>query len=91
MRVENGRIPDLTTFGKICRWMEVDPASFLDYRRPNPSASAADDVVQPVQISAHLRVDQTPKPETIQALSKMILIALKRQEKPEATAIDDGV
>ncbi len=94
MRVENGRVPDVTTFGKICKWLEVDPGSFLDFRRPDSSSGAAesDDMVQPIQISAHLRVDQTPKPETIEALSKMILIALQKQEKPETTAIiDDDV
>lgn len=93
MRVENGRIPDVTTFGKICKWLEVDPGSFLDFSRPDstPGDVAGDNVVQPIQISAHLRADQTPKPETIEALSKMILIAHKRQEKPEATAIDDDV
>jgi transcriptional regulator with XRE-family HTH domain len=25
MRVEAGRIPDVGTFGKICRWLGVDP------------------------------------------------------------------
>src|SRR6267154_6458518 len=29
MRIESGRIPDVETFGKICRWLQVDPGTFL--------------------------------------------------------------
>jgi len=29
MRVESGRIPDVETFGKICKWLKKDPAEFL--------------------------------------------------------------
>ena len=28
-RVERGLMPDLETFGKICRWLKVDPAEVL--------------------------------------------------------------
>lgn len=91
MRIENGRIPDVTTFGNICKWLEVNPGSFLGFGRSNSGFGAEDsnDTLQPIQISAHFRADQTPKPETIEALSTMILIALKKQEKPETTELDD--
>ena len=28
-RIEAGKMPDLQTFGKLCRWLEIDPASLL--------------------------------------------------------------
>ena len=28
MRVENGRIPDVATFGKLCNWLGENPADF---------------------------------------------------------------
>src|SRR6266581_3880065 len=31
MRVENGRIPDIETFGKLCHWLRLDPGSFLGF------------------------------------------------------------
>lgn len=30
-RVENGQMPDLANFTKICRWLEVDPARVLGF------------------------------------------------------------
>jgi len=38
-RVENGQLPDLQTFSKMCRWLDTDPGAFLGYptkqkRRP---------------------------------------------------------
>ena len=29
-RIENGGIPDLQTFGKVCRWLGADPATLLE-------------------------------------------------------------
>ena len=28
-RIESGKMPDLQTFGKLCRWLGADPASLL--------------------------------------------------------------
>lgn len=79
MRVESGRVPDLETFGKICRWLNEDPGIFLGFRpMPAPGRSAEGDEV-PLLASAHLRADATSKPETVSALAKMILLAAKRQ------------
>ena len=91
MRVENGRTPDLSTFGKICKWVQVDPASFLDFDKPDQLHTTFESTTEPVQISAHFRADQTPRPETIHALSQMILLAIKKQGKAETTALDDDV
>ena len=31
-RIESGKMPDLQTFGKLCRWLGVDPAALLDVK-----------------------------------------------------------
>jgi transcriptional regulator with XRE-family HTH domain len=77
MRVESGRTPDLETFGKLCKWLKIDPAEFLGtdpaIRKKLPSEQAH------VVITSHLKADKTPKPETVQALAQMVLIAMSTQ------------
>jgi len=81
MRVENGRIPDLTTFGKLCHWLKVEPGSFLGFEHARPQEA-------PLAVSAHLKAEATPKPETLAALAQMILIASRRQPGPKETPAD---
>ena len=76
MRVENGRIPDVETFGKLCLWLGVDPGSFLGFQ-PKPEAGATELAL--TSISVHCKTDQTPQPATVQALAQMMLLALKMQ------------
>ena len=78
MRVENGRIPDVTTFGKICKWLEVDPGNFLGFNKSDTDTSDKAAGMQPgLLVSAHLKADQTPDPDTVRALANMILWAAK--------------
>jgi transcriptional regulator with XRE-family HTH domain len=92
LRVESGRIPDVSTFGKICKWLEVDPGSFLGFESStsSPKAETAKEP-QPLFVSAHLKADQTPKPETVSALAKMILFAVRSQRGTEEVAEDADV
>lgn len=80
LRVEGGRIPDVATFGKICNWLELAPGTFL----------GADEAVKTtgatrfggrLLVSAHMKVDLTPQPETIRALAEMILLAANAQDE----------
>ena len=66
-RVENGKLPDLETFSKVCRWLKIDPGEVLGVKG---AASSQDRIV-----SAHLRADKTQSPEAAQALAEMILAA----------------
>ena len=75
LRVEGGRIPDVATFGKICHWLRLDPSVFLGGEESPKNKRGPQDLGQRLQISAHLKVDQTPQPETIKALAEMILLA----------------
>lgn len=60
-RVENGHVPDLETFEKICRWLGEDPNNFL--------------AVQPAGFSAAIqfRKKGAVKKETADALGELIL------------------
>lgn len=65
-RVENGHMPDLETFAKICRWLDRDPREFLGLEGDsNPKPQAV----------VHFRKKKTVAPETARALGELILAA----------------
>jgi transcriptional regulator with XRE-family HTH domain len=72
MRVENGRIPDVTTFGKICKWMGTDPGSFLGFETTKTAVTS---------VSSHFRSDKTPDSDTVRALAQMVLFTLESQPR----------
>ena len=77
-RVERGFMPDLDTFSKICRWLNVNPGTVLGHK---PQTT------QRVRASVHFKKDHTIRPETAKALGMMILQAqraLKIQEEQES-------
>lgn len=65
-RVENGNVPDLATFAKICRWLEVDPAQFLGVKTSSQERQGA---------VVHFRKKKTVAPETANSLGALILAA----------------
>jgi transcriptional regulator with XRE-family HTH domain len=84
MRVEGGRIPDVTTFGKICNWLKIDPGSFLGFEPAAPDESPIpQNSLAPLTVGAHLKADRTPKQETVHALAQMILFAASSQRGTE--------
>ena len=64
-RIENGQIPDLETFSKICRWLNIDPSEILGFK-PND---------QPATAAVHFRKEGTLKPATGASLGKLIVAA----------------
>ena len=84
-RVENGQQPDLNTFQKLCQWLEIDPAEFLDAgsTRLADSTSAA-----VATATAHLRAKREISPELARALGEMILRA--QDMYPDDPATDDS-
>jgi hypothetical protein len=87
MRVENGRIPDIETFGKLCNWLKIDPGSFLGFQNEDGAASPSNESA--VSLSAHFRAERTPEPATVNALAKMILLAVNSQRSSEVLQEDD--
>jgi transcriptional regulator with XRE-family HTH domain len=70
-RVENGRLPDLDTFSKVCRWLKIDPSEILGCQTP-----AGKEIAQGQKmVFAHLRAEKTQSTEIAQALAEMILAA----------------
>lgn len=77
IRVESGRVPDVETFGKICRWLGKDPGDFLGF----PAATEGAAPSELIEIAAHLRAERDPQPATVNALARMILAATQRQRQ----------
>jgi len=66
-RVERGHLPDVETFGRICKWLGVDPGEVLGTRQESsrPIASA----------QTHFRKNQAVNPKTAAALGNLIVKA----------------
>lgn len=67
-RVENGKQPDLATFEKLCRWLEINPSDVL-------GSSDVPHSGHPAIATAHLKARRQIRPELAQALGEMILRA----------------
>ena len=67
-RVENGHMPDLATFAKICKWLDRDPREFL-------GLEIADAESRPQRAVVHFKKKRTVSVETATALGELILAA----------------
>jgi transcriptional regulator with XRE-family HTH domain len=65
-RVENGHMPDLETFAKVCGWLERDPNEFLGLE-----TAPASEALPTAQV--HLRKKKTVSKETAESLGALIL------------------
>ncbi|MEQ8560393.1 MAG: helix-turn-helix transcriptional regulator [Cyclobacteriaceae bacterium] len=63
-RIEQGKVPDVDTFMKLCDWLQVSADTFFN----NTSQKA-------VQVNAHLRAEKELPPNTVNALIKLINLA----------------
>jgi transcriptional regulator with XRE-family HTH domain len=67
-RVENGNMPDLATFAKLCKWLDCDPREFMEMGTTSNDDKADRAIV-------HFKKKKTIKPETATALGELILAA----------------
>ena len=65
-RVENGKIPDLETFGKICSYLGDDPSIYLGL----PSSYSSQPKAQ-----VHFKKEAAIEQKSALALSEMIMLA----------------
>jgi transcriptional regulator with XRE-family HTH domain len=67
-RVENGHMPDLKTFARLCKWLNRDPREFLGMETAVTTADRPKTVV-------HFKKKKTVHVETAKALGELILAA----------------
>ena len=84
-RIESGKMPDLLTFGKICRWLGEDPASLLGVPR-HPRGDQG-----PMMAAAHLKADREVVPATARALANAIIRAQRRLADPPGGVGGEGL
>lgn len=73
-RIEQGKVPDLDTFLKICEWLGVTPSDFTS----EASVSEGD---HKTKVLYHLRVDRNLDPEIVESIAKMIEFAYDNSGK----------
>jgi transcriptional regulator with XRE-family HTH domain len=85
-RIENGNIPDLDTFIRVCRWLGVSPDTFI-IGETNLDASqlSSESESRKMLIKAHLRAERTLDPKTVEALVRMIELAYEQSERGDIT------
>jgi transcriptional regulator with XRE-family HTH domain len=68
-RIEQGKIPDVDTFIRICKWLNVPTDTFIlsDSKKKSPSTKD--------QVVAHLRAERELSKDTVNMLIKMIDMA----------------
>ena len=82
-RVEAGKMPDITTFGKLCKWLEVDPAQLLGIEGSGVGLTQENSETA----VAHLRANKELDRKTAQALASVIIKAQRiRWDLPEASS-----
>ncbi len=78
-RIEQGRLPDLETFIRLCRWLGMSPESFLNEQPDKSLESQETSTSEKVEIL--LRAERTLQPDTINAIVKMVNLALEASQK----------
>lgn len=68
-RIEQGKIPDVDTFIRICQWLNVSTDTFIEGEKKKKITSTKEQVV------AHLRAERELSKDTVNMLIKMIDMA----------------
>lgn len=68
-RIEQGKIPDVDTFIKICKWLGTTTDNFI------LGSKSIKPISNKEQVLAHLRADKELKKETLNMLIQMINMA----------------
>ena len=82
MRIENGRIPDVETFGLVCKWLNLDPGSFLGFEASS-AQSVEPEESNLTEVSIHFKADKNPQAATVQAIAQMVQFAIKTQPQKD--------
>ena len=71
-RIEKGRLPDLDTYIRICRWLSISPEDLQNHESAN---NDDEELSTKEQVCAFLRADRNLPTDTASALTKMIELA----------------
>ena len=72
-RIEQGNLPDVDTFIRICKWLGISPEDFTNDEDSTYRKASNQEI-----IISHLRADRTLPPNTITALAEMINMAYNK-------------
>ncbi|GCE49826.1 helix-turn-helix protein [Thermosporothrix hazakensis] len=72
-RIENGKIPDMETFLRICSWLQVSSEEFIK----EIDEQQESEISTPERIEGYLRADRELTPEMADALAKLMKSAYK--------------
>jgi transcriptional regulator with XRE-family HTH domain len=72
-RIENGKVPDMDTFLRICDWLQVSSEVFI--KETDEQGQTKMSTVD--HIEGYLRADRELDPETAVALAKLMKAAYK--------------
>ena len=76
-RIESGKQPDISTFGKLCKWLNVDPSTILGLRTvPSTPVKMNNDGL----VHAHFRADKELSPDTANHLAQLIMAVQKQYQ-----------
>ncbi|MEQ8553082.1 MAG: helix-turn-helix transcriptional regulator [Cyclobacteriaceae bacterium] len=64
-RIEQGKVPDVDTFMKLCDWLNVSADAFM----------IKESKQQALKVNAHLRAEKELPPMTVNSLIKLINLA----------------
>jgi transcriptional regulator with XRE-family HTH domain len=80
-RIENGKLPDLETFSKICDKLGLDPSEILlGGKKPSGHTPA---VPAPSAVNVHFKADAHQTPKAATDLAQLILAAQKHAASME--------
>lgn len=74
-RIEQGNLPDIDTYLKLCDWLEVSSDYFTSASKVPEGGKNG--------VIAHLRADQSLPPETAEALIQMVNLAYASATKTD--------
>ncbi len=83
-RIERGNLPDLVTFGKICKWLKIDPGKVLGISAGDKGRN------QQAKPLVHFRRDREICHETAKALADAILVAQNYFFNDQITYVEDS-
>lgn len=77
-RIENGNLPDIDTYFRLCKWLDV-PTDYFALKTNKKGEKKSTETKK--EVIAHLRADKTLPPSTAEALIEMINLAYAKIAK----------